>query len=475
MYDKKGLIKLETSAKVHRKKKTEITFKQTDVGTSTLVFEITRNNRPLEINTRHVDATLLLTSGDIQNDDEAMYVYDKLDIRDPKKGIARYTIPDEMLSRTGRVNGQAYLLVKGKKDIITEVEFSFRVEKSLIGEIPKVEQFREIRTFADLRGNIMKQIEEIKQDAKSIKDIIENIKYERDNAIDDIKNEKTQSTNELDEHTETLKNDITEYKDNGINEIEERLKDQKSEINDNFGEQVSKFDEIKNEITDLIGQDGNIVLEEDTENWQKHKLTDDDGILSNKSLGSDLEELRKLDTGFHYSTGVPIDNHNVSSKAGFLTVIQNNSVKHILFRPYNSNRQFLMRYYKEWYDWEEVGITTSDTGWKDLTLKNGITHGSGTEKAQYRITEVDGITTVDLRGAVRGIKERRTVFAEIPIDIDMVAPHYYTQNTSFVNDTANFNRMAVKGGGELELEETTLSSEDMNRNIWFPIATTFKV
>lgn len=144
MYDKKGHIKLETSATVHKKIDTDISFNQTDVGTSTLVFQITRNGKPLEINNNHVNATIFMTNGNPKEDDMAMYVYDKLEIRNPEAGLARYKIPDEFLSQIGKVKGQVYLLIRGKKDIVTEVEFSFNVRKSLIDEIPSVDQFREI-------------------------------------------------------------------------------------------------------------------------------------------------------------------------------------------------------------------------------------------------------------------------------------------------------------------------------------------
>ncbi|MDN6161433.1 MAG: phage baseplate upper protein, partial [Atopostipes sp.] len=113
MYDKKGHIKLETSATVHKKIDTDISFNQTDVGTSTLVFQITRNGKPLEINNKHVDATIFMTNGNPKEDDKAMYVYDKLEIQNPEAGLARYKIPDEFLSQIGKVKAQVYLLIKG--------------------------------------------------------------------------------------------------------------------------------------------------------------------------------------------------------------------------------------------------------------------------------------------------------------------------------------------------------------------------
>src|SRR5699024_5061473 len=101
------------------------------------------------------------------------------------------------------------------------------------------------------------------------------------------------------------------------------------------------------------------------------KFVEDSGVLQAYSLENDLEALHSLKTGLYYRTDVPIDNYNPSSKAGFLQVVETYNVKHILFRPYNSRRQFLKRYYQQWKDWEEITNNQSDTGWVTFDLING--------------------------------------------------------------------------------------------------------
>lgn len=105
--------------------------------------------------------------------------------------------------------------------------------------------------------------------------------------------------------------------------------------------------------------------------WQKYKFVEDSGVLQSISLANDLEALHSLKTGLYYRTAVPIDNYNPSCKAGFLQVVESGSVKHILFRPYNSKRQFLKRFYNSWNDWEEVGNNQYGTGWVTFDLING--------------------------------------------------------------------------------------------------------
>ena len=475
MYDKKGHIKLETSATVHKKIDTDISFNQTDVGTSTLVFQITRNGKPLEINNNHVNATIFMTNGNPKEDDKAMYVYDKLEIRNPEAGLARYKIPDEFLSQIGKVKGQVYLLIRGKKDIVTEVEFSFNVRKSLIDEIPSVDQFREIRSFSDLRKTIIKQVEEIKKDADSVQNVIEDIKNERDNAIEDIENSTNKSTNQLDNHTNELKTNLDDYKNKGINDIENRLKDQKSEVNENFSEQVSEFEVIKNDITNLVGDSGKLINEEDTENWQKYKLTENTGTPFYKKLDDDEQKLHELDCGFYYCVGVAID-EGQTSKAGFVTVKigrEEKSVKHIYFMPYNSSQIFLKRYYNSWGEWERVNDLLSDTGWKDLTLKNGVEPYDDFGRPRYRIFRQGDVTQVSIKGAVVNLTENKTVIAELPFNENMGQHHSYVQVTNLEDDKGTaMNRWSIDPKGEIKV--MSLGNKDkVTKGTWHAIDTTF--
>ena len=76
-------------------------------------------------------------------------------------------------------------------------------------------------------------------------------------------------------------------------------------------------------------------------NWQKFKVTNDDGIIFDDSLSIDFnnaDQLNKLGNGTRYitkATGLPSD---VSSTSGWLTKWSRSdlAVKLIKFQPYNS-------------------------------------------------------------------------------------------------------------------------------------------
>ncbi|WP_436868466.1 BppU family phage baseplate upper protein [Mammaliicoccus sciuri] len=153
MYNKEGRIKLETTAHIQNRLDTNIQFYNTDVGTADLVFDVTRNGSPLLVSSENADVFLILKNG-------KNYIVDNVEPIDPMKGRMKYTIPNVFLGLTGNVNGQLFIAVHGKEDIITEVEFSFKIADSLINTIPAVDKLNEIRTFQEFRESIMNTINE---------------------------------------------------------------------------------------------------------------------------------------------------------------------------------------------------------------------------------------------------------------------------------------------------------------------------
>src|SRR5699024_9737572 len=183
------------------------------------------------------------------------------------------------------------------------------------------------------------------------------------------------------------KTDLNNTKDDAIGEITTTSNNAKTSVNETADGVIKNINNVSDDVTKHVDdkliefngllETGGFLTPEELGNqlgeleWQKYKLIEDSGVLQSVSLANDLEELHSLKTGVYYRTAVPIDNYEVSSKAGFLTVIEINVVKHIVFRPYNSKRQFLKRYYQQWKDWEEITNNQHDTGWVTFDLING--------------------------------------------------------------------------------------------------------
>ena len=193
------------------------------------------------------------------------------------------------------------------------------------------------------------------------------------------------------------KTDLTKVKDDATEDITTTANNAKTSLEDTADASINSVTAKTTEATEhvdakvtefnqTVEDNGFLTPDKLTEDltaldWQKYKLLEDDGVLVGSSLANDVEALHSLETGMYYRTAVPIDNYEVSSKAGFLTVIEMNVVKHILFRPYNSRRQFLKRFYNSWNDWEEVGNNQSDTGWIPFTLINGALSNTSYKQA----------------------------------------------------------------------------------------------
>lgn len=116
-------------------------------------------------------------------------------------------------------------------------------------------------------------------------------------------------------------------------------------------------------------------------------------------------------------------------------------------------------------------INITDTGWQDIPLNDGYTLNA--ETPQYRITNVNGIKMIDLRGGISGIKEnKKQTIGKIPLNEDLSNQHYFIQNTSMKNDNLNYGRWLVEPNGELKCYGST--DKNLTGNEWFSIATSWK-
>ena len=332
MYNKTGHVNLETSANLHNRLDTNLAFFSTDLGTADLVFNITRNNLPLMVSEENASTLLILMKGD-------EYIVQEVEYVDPMNGQLKVTVDDKVLARPGKWRGQIYIEVHdvnnpSKEDIVTQAEFTFDIKDSVINTIPAIDKLNEIRTFIEFREAIMEQISVINDGLANGSDYVSQMEATKASGIKALNDRTTQVIEEITTLVGTSTQEITDLKDGAINELDTKANQIKADV-----EQLNQYD---------------------TSNWQKYKLTNDDGKTPSIVFGGDLEKLRALKTGFYYGTSVPIGTSYStewsSSTAGFIEVIEKDTdtVKIIIFKPYNSNQQFIMRYYNEWTGWELI-------------------------------------------------------------------------------------------------------------------------
>lgn len=195
-----------------------------------------------------------------------------------------------------------------------------------------------------------------------IQTITQEVQTTKDSAIDSIESTQSQSESNLENTKQSAINSINKAQqeaESNIGAIRDEMTTQASDLtalfNDSMDKLISKQDTALAEV-DSAKQAAITEIENfqntDTSNWQKYKLTDDDGSAPFTKLENDEALLHELRAGSYYTVNTPID--IASSTAGILTVEERGKriLVYITFKPYNSNQVFIKRFYKEWSDWE---------------------------------------------------------------------------------------------------------------------------
>ena len=114
-----------------------------------------------------------------------------------------------------------------------------------------------------------------------------------------------------------------------------------------------------------------LTFDESSLDWQKYKLTNDDGTYKDLSSAdlNNIDFLNTLKVGNYYT---PAPKSSPNGASGFLTVIQRSSIKIAYFYPYNEDKVFMNRYYNSWSGWEDMS-----PGIKSKVLFDGSTNGVG--------------------------------------------------------------------------------------------------
>lgn len=348
MYNKEGHIKLETTARIQNRLDTNIQFYNTDIGTADLVFNVTRNGSPLLVSSENADVFIKLETTDKRKN----YVVDTVLPIDPMNGKLKYTIPNDFLglankdSKTMNVVGQTWIAVRGKEDIVTHVEFSFSIKDSIINTIPAVDKLNEIRTFQEFRESIMTTINEINEALANGKDYVSQMEGAKTSGMKALNERTTQVIEEITTFIDTSTQEMTDLKDNTITELDDKAK------------------QIKSDIESLN--------QANTDNWQKHKLTNEDGTMPIKSNIN----FNKLDdfinkTSCFYAGSSINQPENVNAN-GYVTVyFRNNGYAKLYYSPYSSDEIFTKRRMGNngWSEWKNITDKPSSSNELKSNLK----------------------------------------------------------------------------------------------------------
>ncbi|MBG3873693.1 DUF2479 domain-containing protein [Staphylococcus xylosus] len=329
--DKITNVKLETTANYQSLSKLGVSFWNQDTNTAILQFHITRNNYPLSLSQENVKVFIALESGD------SFLVDDNLNYVDELNGVVTYTIPTDFMRVAKNVVGQVYVTTLDQEQTIVQRKFTFDVTNDLIASLPAEDKIREIKYFADMRAEVAEMMTKLNNDFENMNDYVSQVNQTTEDGIAAL--------------TTLIQQKQDAYNANHTAKMKE-LNDKGSEYSAKFDDDKVYMDDKFQAFQESVNVSG-LITTGQTGNWQKYKLTDDDGNYPNVSLNNDLSKLQALPPGFYYGLGTPITISGVST-SGFIEVSVKppGTVKHIVYRPYNVNKEFVMRYYNEWSGWE---------------------------------------------------------------------------------------------------------------------------
>lgn len=400
-----------------------IGFYNLDENTATLQFQIYNNNGPLLISDENVEV-----HGYFESSNGSVSTVDKLNVVDGMNGIAQITLDKDFLQATTSttVTGQIYVAVNNVTDnpnnnqTAVLGEFTFQVADALINTISSFTKIEYIRMFDQLREEIKQRTKEMEEDIGDIKTLVSEVENAVADGKADITKIKNDSISELGDIANTTNASVRQQASQAILEIQSIVDEYSTKLNDETKEKINEVNEASDKVLESIKQ-SNVVTTEETENWQKYKLTEDDGTIKYYSKGT-IEDVTQLPAGLYETIsdddatdqGIPLDNSYVQIKvweAG-------RGRKEIeLTSTFSSEKYFRLIHTDGDRDsgWKKVGNDQTDTGWIPLRLKNGYKKSSTPDfEPSYRVIDNGDFKQVYVRLGVENLANEKNVVATIP-------------------------------------------------------------
>src|SRR5699024_9018100 len=225
--------KLDTNAHLESRSDLNVAFSTGDQDTAILRFNVTQDSKPLFLGESNIDSNIYLKHSN------GSHISHPLTITNSFNGELSFQIPNDFVKIPGKVTAQVYVARKGQlQAIVAERIFSFTIQKSLAWEFDAETKLAYIIEFNELREYIL-------------------------NRQKDIEIAKTSSLEELNNLADTR---LLEIKTTGTQYINDL-----TTVRDGIDGKINQFN------TDVQAE--GYIKEPDTTNWQKSKLTDDNGLL----------------------------------------------------------------------------------------------------------------------------------------------------------------------------------------------------
>lgn len=466
-----------------------IGFYNLDKNTAKFQFVVQKDNKPLLISDKNVKgyAFFKAANGTEEKRPSTSGVLD-VEFIDPMKGLIGVTVPQWFLKNVvdSEVLGEIYLSLNdvnnvGKDDTVVLGTFKFTVRDSLINQIESDIKVSYIRMFDELRSELEKKVQQLKQDIGDTQTLIETIRQTAEDYLikinkaqadaivsitdalmssnESIGLEREEALRQIDAKRDAIKTDYDLASDTFKKTYDSNV----DAFNSNVNQANTTIDEKLQTFNETLERDGFTTPEYveskfAEKNWQKFKLTNDDGTnFYDANLQIDFnnnEQLMSLPIGTRYVV-LASNNPTGTNNNGWLTKYKRNGDAVLIqYQPYNSTVIYQKRFYKSWSEWERVGSDVVDTGWIDLQLVNSasphnelVTKGGFT--SAYRTITQNGITKKMLRINATTIKHGQTI---------ALLPKEFVKNLIFFSISAprnkNNGRISLNTSGTVNFDAT---------------------
>lgn len=362
--NKDVFIQLENTATFEAKSDLNVTFRTADSESAVFYFNVTKHDKPLLLGEENVKARIAIRK-------QGVSVIAPIEIEDAFNGLLKYQLPNDVLQRDGKYTAQVLVSETGESNVaVAERLFTFEVEKSLFSGIDAETKLSYIVEFQELERIIIERANAIDTALKNGEDYVTQLENARAKGLSDIQIALTNALSKIKtQETASLK----------------VVKDKGDEYSANFDFAKQYIDTQSASFKESVKASG-LVTNGASANWQKYKMTNDDGTRIYKAKGS-FTNILDLPSGL-YET-VTSDN---ASAQGFPSGINNTSFVEIDITKAGSGRmqiKIVQNYnYKTYY--KTIHTNGVDGGWKEIIYANPDDPYETTANSQAKANTAEG-------------------------------------------------------------------------------------
>ncbi len=389
--NKQAIINLENTAKYQSRSDLNIAFSTADRDSAVFKFNVTKNNKPLLLSEQNVLGHIAFSHSD------KSFVKTTLDFSEHNiNGQFEVHVPNDLLKRPGTVTMQVYVAEKGNSNVVVaERILTFKIEKSIVSEISAETSLQYIIEFDE-------QLEQVNQRMVAINDSMANA----EDYVSLINQAKEQGLSDIEIARSTSIQEINTLVTNKLEELETKGNQYSTKFDNDKAEMDSKKEEF-----DLAVQSSGLVTTSQSNNWQKYRLTNDNG--KRIYLDNLTQNIETYPPGF-YECVVPAGTNNfnmpvIANQSSYFAEVNitdgNNSRKQILVIVNYDNNFYHKTIHSSGVDmgWKKIGTFNLDQTPETTTGSQSKANIAESNAKIYAKDLVDKKTNVLFQGTANGV------------------------------------------------------------------------